>query len=276
MSVRLAISNIGLSPFDHDEQLRALPELGIEGLEVAPSRIWKDTWPGPGAAAVSTYRRSVEAAGLKVIGLHSLFFDHRDLGLFLDQSGRTETLDFLTHLSAVCRDLGGRTLVWGGGRNRGTTSGPDAYAEAVEFMKDLSARIEPHGTVFCFEPLGPEDTDFLHTARDALNVVEAVDHPAMAMQLDAKALVANRETGPEPFAIAAARLVHFHANEPGLGPLGTTGEVDHEAMGRHLRAVSYQGFVSSEQRMLNADDPLADIAASAATLRRCYRTVDGG
>ena len=90
------------------------------------------------------------------------------------------------------------------------------------------------------------------------------------MQLDAKALVANGEATAEPFLAAAPHLVHFHANEPGLAVLGTSGTVDHEAFGRFLARIDYDGYVSIEQRMLNQADPLSDVAQSATVLRRCY------
>ena len=90
------------------------------------------------------------------------------------------------------------------------------------------------------------------------------------MQLDAKALVANGEATNEPFRAAAPRLVHFHANEPDLGVLGTSGAVDHHALGGFLRDIDYREFVSIEQRMGDADDPLADVALSAGVLKTCY------
>src|SRR4051812_18082931 len=118
--MRLSISNIALTAFDHLAELSALPALGLSGLEVAPSRVWQDTWHGLKAADVAAYRRNVESAGLRVVGLHSLFWDQRELGLFRDQDTRGRTIDFLAHLSGVCRDLGGRTLIYGSAwaRNR--------------------------------------------------------------------------------------------------------------------------------------------------------------
>ncbi|MFQ5619604.1 MAG: sugar phosphate isomerase/epimerase family protein [Rhodospirillales bacterium] len=268
--MKLAVSNIGLTPYDHLDQLRRLPDFGLHGLEVAPSRVWRDTWHGLKPADVAAYGRAVTDAGLRVVGLHALLFDHPDLGLFRDAETRARTLEFLVHLSGLCRDLGGRTLIYGGGRRRGDLAPDDAFAEAVEFCGTLCARIADHGTSFCFEPLGPEDSDFINSAFDALYVVEAVNHPALRMQLDAKALVANGEATFKPFRAAAPYLAHFHANEPGLGLLGATGTVDHEALGGFLRDIGYEGFVSIEQRMLNEKDPLSDVAKSAAVLCRCY------
>ncbi len=263
-----AVSNIALPAYDHAGELGRLGALGLSGLEVAPSRVWRDTWKGLAAADVEAYRGRVEDAGLAVVGLHSLFFDHPELGLFRDPETRRRTIEFLVHLSALCRDLGGRTLIYGGGRKRGAVSPEAAVAESVDFCGELCKRIESHGTCLCFEPLGPNDSDFINSALDALEIVKKVDHPALRMQLDAKALVDNGEADEMPFQAAQRHLVHFHANEPGLAVLGSSGAIDHAALGRHLREVGYDDFVSIEQRMF--DDPLGDVARSARVLERCY------
>ena len=142
--------------------------------------------------------------------------------------------------------------------------------QSTDLSDDLGRRIGGHGTCFCFEPLGPDEADFINSALDALTVVEAVASPALRIQLDAKALVANREAEAATFRAVAPLLVHFHANDPGLAVLGSTGEVDHGAMGRMLGEIGYDGAVSIEQRMVNGDDPLADVARSAQVLRDCY------
>ena len=268
--IRHAVSNIALPPYEHAAELARLGALGLEGLEVAPSRVWQDTWQGLTPEMVAAYRRDVEGAGLRVVGLHSLFYDHPELGLFRDAATRARSFDFLVHLSAVCRDLGGRTLIWGGGRRRGDVPEAAARAEAETFMAELCRRIEGYETCLCFEPLGPDESDFINSAFEALAIVEAVDHPALRMQLDAKALVANGEAGLETFRAVAPRLVHFHANEPGLGVLGTSGAVDHGALGGFLRDIGYCEFVSIEQRMLNAADPIADVARSVRVLKDHY------
>lgn len=267
---KFAVSNIALTAYDHEAELQRLAGFGLAGIEVAPSRAWRDTWQGLSLGDVKSYRKQAEGAGLKIIGLHSLFFDHPELGLFRDAEARTQTLDFLVHLSAVCRDLGGRTLIYGGGRKRGDVPLEAAKTEAVDFCGDLCRRIEDHGTCLCFEPLGPNDSDFINSAYEALEIVEVVNHPSLRTQLDAKALVENNEVDLDVFRAAAPTLVHFHANEPGLDILGHSGRIDHASLGTHLRNVDYDGFISIEQRMLNEDNPLADVEKSAAVLRECY------
>lgn len=270
--IRLAVSNIALPAFTHDAELARLGDFGLEGLEVAPSRVWRDTWDGLTARMVSEYRRIVESAGLRVVGLHSLFYDQPSLGLFKPAALRARTLDFLVHLSAMCRDLGGKTLIYGSApaRARGALPEKAAVGETVNFLGELTRRIEDHGTCFCFEPLGPDEADFINSALDALAIVKAVDHAALRVQLDAKALIANQEARIETFRAVAPYLVHFHANDPGLGVLGGTGAVDHAALGAMLGNIGYDGYVSIEQRMLSEDDPLADVGRSALVLATCY------
>lgn len=268
--MRPAVSNIALPPYDHTSDLDGVADLGIEAIEVAPSRVWRDTWYGLTTVEVSDYRRRIESAGLGVVGLHSLFYDRPELGLFKEPAVRAQSLDFLEHLSKVCRDLGGRTLIYGGGRRRGKLSEDEARTEAVDFFGELTVRVENHGTCFCFEPLGLDDSDFINSGLESLAIVREVASPALAVQLDTKALVENGEATPELFREVADYLVHFHANEPGLGVLGSTGQVDHAHMGRLLREVGYDGYVSIEQRMVNGSDPLADIAKSVQHLKECY------
>lgn len=268
--MKIAASNIALTAFNHADELASLPALGIEAVEVAPSRVWHDTWRGLAGTQVAAYRKQIEGAGLAVVGLHSLFYDHSALGLFKDRGIRAQTMDYMAHLSAVCRDLGGRTLIYGGGRTRGDVPAADARAEAIDFMGELCRRIEGHGTCYCFEPLGPNDTDFINSAFDSLDIVNAVNHDALAVQLDAKALAENDEAVLGAFEAVEARLVHYHANEPGLGVIGASGDVDHAALGQYLRRVGYRGYVSIEQRQIDPDDALGPLGDSARAVKDFY------
>ena len=75
--MKLAASNIALPAFNHAAELNYLPDMGLSGLEVAPSRVWKETGIGLTAQMVSQYRKIAEAAGLEVVGLHYLLFDQQ-------------------------------------------------------------------------------------------------------------------------------------------------------------------------------------------------------
>jgi sugar phosphate isomerase/epimerase len=270
--MKLATSNIALNPGTPVAELRAAAEFGFTGLEVASSRVWDNQTAKVTPAQVTAYRREVETAGLQVVGMHSLFWDEPELGLFKGADIRARTLDFLTHLSGICRDLGGRTLIYGSqtARTRGDLPLADAVTETIDFFGELDNRIDVHGTTYCFEPLAPKDGDFINSVQDSLDIVERLNKPALGLQIDAKALVANNEATLTPFMEGRDRLVHFHANEPDLGVIGSSGEIDHALLGQCLRDIGYEGYVSNEQRMLNGDDPLPNLAKSFAVLSACY------
>ena len=268
--MKFATSNIALTPYNHTAELSAAAELGLTGLEVAPSRVWRDSWKGLKATDVDAYRGEVEGANLQVIGLHSLFYDQPDLGMFGDKENRAKTLEFMVHLSKLCRDLGGHTLIYGGGRQRGNIPSEEAFTRCIDFCGELCALIEGHGTAYCFEPLGPQKMDFINSVNDSIRIVEAVNNPSIRVQLDAEALHDNDEINDQIFTAAKPYLLHVHANEPGFSVLGSSGYVDHMAIGNHLRTIEYDGYVSIEQRMLNEKAPLADLAQSISILKKCY------
>ncbi len=269
--MKFATSNIALTPYDHEKELHKVAELGLEGLEVAPSRVWQDSWKGLKAMDVEVYRALVESTGLSVIGLHSLFYDQSEMGMFGDSETRLRTLDFMEHLSKLCRDLGGSNLIYGGGRQRGEIPMDEAFARTIDFCGELCARICGHGTAYCFEPLGPQKMYFINSVNDSIRIVEALNSPSFRVQLDAEALADNDEITEEIFTAAKPYLVHVHANEPGFDVLGSSGHVDHSAIGRHLKAIGYEGFVSIEQRMLNALDPISDLTLSVSILKNSYK-----
>ncbi|WNK00313.1 sugar phosphate isomerase/epimerase family protein [Thalassospiraceae bacterium LMO-JJ14] len=265
-----AISNIALPAYDHIKDLHKLAQIGYRGLEVAPSRVWQDTWHDLSSADVAAYRQAVEDAGLVVVGLHSLVFDHPELQLFGDAASARATQDFMVHLSGLCRDLGGRTLIWGGGRRRGEVPADTATERAIAFMDTLCERTRDHGTVFCFEPLGPKDSDFVNGVVEAKAIADAVGRDNLKIQIDVKALVDNNEVDPGIVDTVRADLVHVHANEPGLDVLGASGSIDHARIGAMLADIGYDAFVSAEQRMLSETAYMTDATKSYEQLRRHY------
>jgi sugar phosphate isomerase/epimerase len=209
---------------------------------------------------------------MEIIGLDGLLDDRPELGLFKGPEAALQTADFLVHLSAVCRDLGGRTLIWGGERRRGDLSTEEAWTTCRAFLEKLLPRIETHGTVLCFSPLGPSEADFCGTARECRMLVNHLDHPAFGLHLSSAAQAANSDTGHAPFSAVRDRLDHFHADEPFLLTVGTSDVVDHKDCRRHLAAISYRKWVTLKQR--ETVDPLDGLAVGSRHLASCYLRED--
>ncbi|PWC42391.1 sugar phosphate isomerase/epimerase [Azospirillum sp. TSO22-1] len=242
-----ALCDIALPAADYRRLLPEVRTLGFLGLEVAPQRIAPDG--PPTAAQVTAHRRTVEGAGLRVVGLNALLAGQPNLGIFTTGEALRRTRDHLVGLSAVCRDLGGRTLILGaGGRQRGALPLKDAWLACRAFLEDLLPRIEEHGTVLCFAPLGRSGGDFGTTATDCRILADALDHSSLGLQLNSAAQVENGDTGHVPFNASRGRLDQFCVCEPGLAVPEAEGAGRHADFRRHLASIAYAGWLTLRQR----------------------------
>lgn len=266
-----ACSNIALPAYDHLEYLPFLAEIGFQGLEVALSRVWGEAEKVT-FGMVEAYRHAVERAGLRVLGLHSLTFHAPELMLFKDADARNKLLEYLIGKAQICADLGGYSLVFGSpqSRRRGGIAIGEAIHIAGDFFSTLAVRTEQLNIAFCLEPLSPSETDFVDSASYAIDLVRKIDHPNFRVQLDAKSLVASSEDNETLFEAARPLLVHFHANDPGLVVLDSTRQVNHCRLGKLLRGINYEGYVSLEQRMLNEVNPLDSLMQSRVVMKKWY------
>jgi sugar phosphate isomerase/epimerase len=252
--VRLAVSNIAWTQEDDGAALDLLVELGLDGLEVAPTRLWPDPLAVPDDE-VRAFRARCEARGIPVVALQALLFGRPELRLFEDESARRATLAHLRGIARVGGLLGAGPLVFGSpaNRRRGALEPARALEIAERFFRAAGEAALEHGTCLCLEPNPPQyGCDFATDAASALELVRRVDHPGFGLHLDAAALtLAGDAPGPAVAACASA-LRHFHASEAQLAPLGEppAGEpaADHAAFASALRAAGYRGFVSLEMR----------------------------
>ena len=273
--MRLAVSAIALPNFDHHRELLFLAESGIEGLEASPTKAWPDP-AKVGPRDVSAYRRMVEHAGLRIVGIHSLLYGRSDLGWFRTPETRAATLDYLVHLSDICSDLGGGSMVFGSGgsRMRSGLDRDEADDWAVDFLGELAHRISGHGTCLALEPLAEEHTDYLHTLGHTLDLVQRVNRPEIRVHLDVAAAYASDEINADTFQSIAPVLAHVHVNEPGLGVL--KGAVNHSHAARLLSTIGYSGFCSLEQRMVNTQDIIGPLKESLDTMNKHYGCFSAG
>ncbi|OIQ93807.1 xylose isomerase-like TIM barrel [mine drainage metagenome] len=255
--MRLAVSTLALPAADAAALLPRLPALGVEGLELAA--------PGLDAAGADRWRRRAGAAGLTIVGLHDGAGAAGGDPL-AGTAARRRALTRLTRLSALCRDIGGKTLIfrWPVHAGAPLLAGAESWRRCRAFLEELLAAIEAHGTLLCLAPAGPGGP----SAHDCYLLANALDHPAFGLHLSAAGLAAGGEMGHATFAALRGRLDHVHVDEPGGAEAGSGGRVDHADLRRHLAAISYGHWLTLVQR------PPAGGNATAA-LERGLRFVAG-
>ena len=119
----------------------------------------------------------------------------------------------------------------------------------------------------CMEPLSIEETDFVNTCAEALELVKAVDHPRFVLHLDVKAMSSELTPVPELIRRHAGEAGHFHANDanrrgPGFGP------TDFLPIFQALDDAGYRGWVSVEV-FDYTPDPETIARESLEYMRRC-------
>jgi sugar phosphate isomerase/epimerase len=270
--MRLAFSNLTLPAFNHLTYLPDMRAFGVEGIEIAPDHTFtrphfgKDFSP----REVATYGQAARLAGLEIVGFHALLGGRPEFDMFDDADIRHHTIKHLVHLSKLCRDLGGRTLIldsrWARGLER-----KEAFLHCRAFLEKLLPQIEDHGTILCFAPLSADEGDFCRSAPDLFMLASALDHASFGLHLATAALAANNETGHKNFAARRGRLDHVHIDEPGRVALGASGKVDHADVRRHLSAISYANWCSVVQRLPAGASPTEHVFRSVRGFKAIYR-----
>lgn len=245
---RHAICNETFADWPLDRACGFAAECGYTGLEIAPFTLG-DRPTALSAAERSTIRRTVERAGLEVIGLHWLLAKTEDLHVtHPDAQVRRRTTEYLADLARLSADLGGTILVFGSPKQRSLTGGVDA-ATAIDHLRGVCEGLIPTldvtGTLLALEPLTTAETDVLTTAAETCRLIETVDSPFVRLHLDVKAMSSEDESIPDVIRRSHRHLVHFHANDANLQGPGF-GDIDFRPIFKALEEVAYRGWVSVE------------------------------
>lgn len=273
--MRFAICNEIFEDRSVEDGFAAIANTGYEGVEVAPFTLGAS--PEELSEADRTrIRRAAAAHSLEVTGLHWLLA--RTEGMHVasaDPEIVVRTRRRLAELTGLCADLGGRFLVFGSPAQRSTPSGmsPDeARARAIDTFRDWASHAERDGVTICLEGLPPDETDFMNTTADVIDIVHSVDSLAVRLVLDVKSMSAESLPMPDLIRGAARELAYVQANDANRGGPGF-GDTDLVPVLRTLKEIGYDGFVSVEA--FEYPSGREDVATrSLAYLRRSERLAE--
>jgi sugar phosphate isomerase/epimerase len=260
-----AISNLAWPAESDAEALVLAAKLGFRGVELAPAKVLGPL-SGIRQEAAMAYRARCADLGLEVCSLQSLFFGEEGIHLFRSDAERSRLADLLETAADLAAVLGARTCVFGAPnlRDPGEFHDDHAFELALAFFVGVSPVFAERGVTLAFEanPAAYGCRFATHTEEARYLVAAVQEHCAkgVGLQLDTGTVFMNGE--PDAAVAAAFRdASHFHASEPSLAPLGSSG-VDHARIGRLLSRSRYDGWVSAEMK------PGADWWRGVAEARR--------
>lgn len=268
--MNIAISNIAWAPEKTADVRAIMHRLGIKGVEVAPTMVWKEPLR-VSTTELGRYRRDWAEEGIEIVALQALLYGRPELTIFETRSQREKCFEHLRGMVELAACLGAGALVFGSPKNRrvGTLDTAQARTIAVDFFRRIGEVAERHDTRFCIEPNPAEyDCDFVRTAAEGCALVRDVAVPGFQLHLDAAALTLNGEDYEMAVGRCAADTAHFHVSEPFLGVVGT-GATDHEQLAKALRRAGCKHWISIEQRSVGAED-LAAVEQALTYVSRVY------
>lgn len=259
-----------------DRQCEVAAALGYMGLELALGSLTERPHRLSDAEA-ARMRRTVEAHGLRVTGLHWLLAPYPELSI-TDPDRQVETTAVLRRLVQLCGALGGRVLVHGSPGQRAPLAGePPEAAEArlADFFAPIAAEAEACGVTYCIEPLSRAETPVINTVAAAVGLVEAVGSPAFRTMIDTSA-AGQVETEPVADLIRkwlpTGKLAHVQVNDTNRGAPGM-GDDPFPDIVAALRATGWPHPVAVEP-FRACIDATTTAAIGVATLRACWQAAD--
>lgn len=268
--MKLAASNIAWEVADDETAYAMLRAYRIDGLEIAPTRIWPG-WSGISPEALKHFHQSVEDAGLTICSLQALLFGKPELQLFGTNAEQSALRDHLVWCADIARALGASRLVFGApaNRRRHQLSAETAFERAVTFFQLVAQEYARREVVLVFEANPVEyGCDFATDVRTAAALVRAVASPAFRLHIDAACAYLAGDDVAEAIAGAADLLQHFHVSEPYLAGFDIPSASHTEAAGA-LDRISYVGWAALE--MKRTDRPLVALETALRYMARTYR-----
>ena len=240
--MKLSVSNIAWTK-EYDEEMYAfLQDEKIDGLEIAPTRIFPESPYDKNAAAAEFAGQLKEKYSLLIPSMQSIWFGRTE-NIFASVEERKALLDYTKKAIDFATAIGCKNLVFGCPRNRAYSDGPDIKV-AIPFFEELGEYAYSRNTVLSMEANPPiYNTNYCNTTMEAVEVVKSVGSKGFLINLDIGTMIQNVE---ELHVVEAARewLNHVHISEPGLAFVEH--RVLHKELAAYLKDTGYDRFVSLE------------------------------
>lgn len=252
--MKLSVSNIAWTSETDKEMYKLLRDMGFQGLEIAPTRIFPQG-PYDRLSEASAFAAGMkEEYGLSIPSMQSIWYGRNEC----IWSGETER-EILAGYTKKAVDFAAAVncsnLVFGCPRNRNIPENGNADA-AHAFFKDIGDYAYSRGTCIGLEANPPiYNTNFINTTKEAVDFILQTGSDGLKLNLDLGTMINNNED--LSVLIGHEDLInHIHISEPGLPAIKERSI--HRDLKCLLEETGYQGFVSIEMGSKVSDRELRD------------------
>ena len=246
--MKIGICNEIFNGWEIEKVFSFIKECGYEGMEIAPFTFGNSVSEIP-ESKIEEIKKLSKNYGIEIIGTHWLLVKPEGLSVSTrDKNLRKKTSDYLCELVNFTAEIGGKVMVFGSPKQRNIGEG-QTYEEVKRnlietLLKPLEVAKEK-GIYICLEPLARTETNFINTAKQAIEIIEEVNHPNLKLHLDVKAMSDEEKEIPEIIEEGKEYLEHFHVNDKNLlGP--GFGDIDFVPIIKKLKEIGYNKWLSVE------------------------------
>ena len=254
--MKVSVSNIAWyqDPKKITDFLEFISSLNCNGVELAPSAIWSEPIDSSKQDR-NTLKKKIANFDLNFLGFHSLLYSKPELKLFESSFLRKETKDYIFNLINLCSDLEGKNLVYGSPKSRELCGKnyDDCKKQSLEDFYEIAEYAKKKGIFFCLEPLSKKETDFITSLEEGGEIVEMVNHSNFKLHLDTKVLYDSMDKVGSKLEKYKKIIAHVHVGDENLEEPGTINKKEHLEIGKGLRDINYEGYITLEMRRNTAD-----------------------
>ncbi len=248
--MKLSISNIAWDEAFDQEMYIFLEKHSFDGIEIAPTRIWKEN-PYDHIKEAKEYKVSMlEKYNLHISSIQSIWFGRTER-IFGSQEERQKLIDYTQKAFEFANVLGCKNIVFGCPKNRNIVTERDSGVNeiATGFFCKLAQLAKKNDTILSIEANPPiYHTNYLNKTKDAVALVRKVNHQGIAINYDLGTALENREQIGE-IKDYIQFVNHVHISEPELRPV-IIGHVQ-ENLCLNLKKLNYRNYISIEMGNLN-------------------------
>lgn len=262
--MKISISNIAWEK-DMDIQIyRFLKEKKIDGIEIAPTRVFPDKPYSKINEAKEFHKKMKDEYNLQIASIQSIWYGRKEK-IFENERERTILLDYTKQAFEFAHALDCKNLVFGCPKNRTINSEKD-FEIAIDFFEKLGKAAIAADTVLALEANPPiYQTNFINTTKAAYEIVKKVDSKGIKINYDIGTVIAN---GESMFFLKEiiSYVNHIHISEPFLAEIKYRNI--HETLFDILRNCDYTKFISIEMSNLQSIESVYHVIDQLLALLR--------
>ena len=254
--MKYSISNIAWDSDQDEEMYLFLHEIGYDGVEIAPTRLFGEHPYKKIRQAKEVRERLKQDYHLQISSMQSIWFGRQEK-LFGEEKERIVLYEYTKYAIAFANVLECKNLVFGCPRNRVIYRKEDEET-AIEFFSKLGEYAQQNQTTLSIEA-NPViyHTNFCNDTSEALKLVQKVNKEAFKVNLDLGTMIENKESA-DGIRGQITQLNHVHMSEPYLAPV-RFGKLQNDVL-EFLQEEQYNKYVSIEMANANRLDYVKEAA----------------